>query len=473
MVNLSEKWQEVLKILEKEIPNESYTTWVLPLVPSVMEENRLVLLTHQSFTIMTVKASYGEIITKALTEVFKEPVTFEIIYDAELDKEYQKKVKKASKEEQKTKQAELIENKYDGLKQMLSDCNLNTKYQFDNFVVGGYNKLAYGAALAIAEGKSKGRFNPLFIYGGSGLGKTHLMQAIGNYMMTKKRAKVKYVTTEDFLNDLIENLYKGYEKDTFAKGAEKNKRMSKFRQKYRDVDVLLIDDIQFISGKQRMEEELFNIFDALHRGDKQIVLTSDRLPSEISGISDRLKTRCEWGLMADIGIPDLETRMAILKQLIESDGMTSFSLEVIEFLATVYKNNIRELEGAYNKVCAYCSIYGEEPTLDVVKKAINYNGKTKKITPDFIIEKSAEFFGIKAEDIKGNSRVAAIAYARKTAIYLIRELTGESWQSIGATLGGRKHSTVMYSYTEVKENSARDSKISEEINTLFNIINQS
>ena len=471
MVNLSEKWQEVLKILEKEIPNGSYTTWVLPLVPSIMEENRLVLLTPQAFTIMTVKASYGEIITKALTEVFKEPVTFEIVYDAELDKEYQKKVKKASKEEQKAKQTELADSKYDGLKQMLSDCNLNTKYQFDNFVVGGYNKLAYGAALAIAEGKSKGRFNPLFIYGGSGLGKTHLMQAIGNYMMTKKRAKVKYVTTEDFLNDLIENLYKGYEKDTFAKGAEKNKRMSKFRQKYRDVDVLLIDDIQFISGKQRMEEELFNIFDALHRGDKQIVLTSDRLPAEISGISDRLKTRCEWGLMADIGIPDLETRMAILKQLIEKDGNIDFSLEVLEFLATVYKNNIRELEGAYNKVCAYCSICDEEPTLETVKKALNYNASTK-INSKKIIGAVAKHFGLNEKDIVGESRVGQIAKARKIAVYVIRELTGESWQSIGTELGGRKHSTIMYNYDEVKKMTSRDNKLNEEINTLFNIINQ-
>ena len=299
------------------------------------------------------------------------------------------------------------------------------------------------------------------------------MQAIGNYVFTKRKMKVKYVTTEEFLNDLLENLYKGAEKDTFAKGSDKNKRMSKFRQKYRSVDFLLIDDIQFIAGKQRTEEELFNIFDALHSAGKQIVLTSDRMPSEIKGISERLQTRFEWGLMADIGSPDLETRMAILKQLIDNEGQIGFSGEVIEFLASIYKNNIRELEGAYNKVCAFCTIYGEEPTLEVVKKAINYKAVTKKITINLILQKIAEFFGMKEADIIGNSRVASIAYARKIAVYIVRELTSESWQSIGDALGKRKHSTIMYSYKEVKDEIQRDNKLFEEINTLFNIINQS
>lgn len=471
MLNLNEKWAKVLEILKEEIPGESYNTWVLPLVPSSFEDNKLTLFSPHSFTAVTLKQSYGNIITAALTKIFKEPVNFEIIQDKNLAENFEKAQKKVKKEEQKKTVAEFTESKYDGLKQMLSDCHLNTKYQFDNFVVGGYNKLAFGAALGVAEGK--GKFNPLFIYGGSGLGKTHLMQAIGNYVLAKRKLKVKYVTTEEFLNDLLENLYHGVEKDTFTKGAEKNKRMTKFRQKYRSVDVLLIDDIQFVAGKARMEEELFNIFDALHQAGRQIVLTSDRVPSEIKGISDRLKTRFEWGLMADIGIPDLETRMAILKQLIDKEGQVGFSLEVIEFLATVYKNNIRELEGAYNKVCAYCSIYGEEPSLEIVKKAINYDSLSKKITIDFVVQKTSEFFGIKSEEIVGSSRVAAIAYARKAAVYAARELTGESWQSIGAALGNRKHSTIMYSYTEVKENMARDNKLCDEINTLFNIINQS
>lgn len=471
MLNLNEKWAKVLEILKEEIPGESYNTWVLPLVPSSFEDNKLTLFSPHSFTAVTLKQSYGNVITSALTKVFKEPVNFEIIQDKNLAENFEKAQKKVKKEEQKKTATEFAESKYDGLKQMLSDCHLNTKYQFDNFVVGSYNKLAFGAALGVAEGK--GKFNPLFIYGGSGLGKTHLMQAIGNYVLAKRKLKVRYVTTEEFLNDLLENLYHGVEKDTFTKGAEKNKRMTKFRQKYRSVDVLLIDDIQFVAGKARMEEELFNIFDALHQAGRQIVLTSDRVPSEIKGISDRLKTRFEWGLMADIGIPDLETRMAILKQLIDKEGQAGFSLEVIEFLATVYKNNIRELEGAYNKVCAYCSIYGEEPTLDIVKKAINYEALGKKITIDFVVQKTSEYFGIKSEDIIGSSRVAAIAYARKAAVYAARELTGESWQSIGAALGNRKHSTIMYSYTEVKENMTRDNKLCDEINTLFNIINQS
>lgn len=472
MTNLNEKWTKVLDILKKEIPSASFDTWVLPLVPSSLEDNKLTLLSPHSFTNQTLKISYGDVITKALTEITGEPVTFEIIQDKILADNFAKESKKNKKEEQKKVVADFAESKYDGLKQMLSDCHLNTKYKFENFVVGSYNKLAYGAALGVAQGKVNDKFNPLFIYGGSGLGKTHLIQAIGNYILFKRKAKVKYVTTEEFLNDLLENLYHGVEKDTFTKGAEKNKRMTKFRQKYRGVDVLLIDDIQFVSGKARMEEELFNIFDALHQAGKQIVITSDRLPAEIPGISERLKTRFEWGLMADIGVPDLETRMAILKQLIEKDGNIDFSLEVLEFLATVFKNNIRELEGAYNRVCAFCSICDEEPTLENVKKAINYNSSAKKITVLKIVEEVAKFFDLKKDDVCGNSRLGQIAYARKIAVYVARELTGESWQSIGAVLGGRKHSTIMYNYDEVKNSISLDNKLCDEINTLFNIINQ-
>ncbi len=471
MFNLKEKWTKVLEILKKKIPSNTYDAWVLPLVPSEYEENRLTLLSPYSFTNQTLKISYGEIITKTLTDVFGEPVTFEILQDNILAESIAKENKKAKKEEQKKVVAEYAESKYDGLTQMLSDCHLNTKYTFENFVVGGYNKLAYGAALNIAQGNQK--FNPLFIYGGSGLGKTHSLYAIGNYIFKNKKMKVKYVTTEEFLNDLLENLFKGVEKDTFTKGSEKNKKMSKFRQKYRGVDVLLIDDIQFIAGKTRTEEELFNIFDSLNQAGKQIVLTSDRVPSEIPGLSDRLKTRFEGGLTADIGTPDLETRMAILKQLIQKEENFDLSLEVIEFLATIFKNNIRELEGAFNKVCAYCSICGENPTLDNVKKAINYNAVTKKITVNMIVNEVAKFFEIKPDDITGSSRVGRIAYVRKIAVYVIRELTGESWQSIGETLGGRKHSTIMYSYDEVKKSMQSNLKQSEEINTLFNIINQS
>ena len=298
------------------------------------------------------------------------------------------------------------------------------------------------------------------------------MQAIGNYIFTKRKERVKYITTEEFLNDLLENLYFGSEKDTFKKGAEKNKRMTKFRQKYRDVDVLLIDDIQFIEGKARTEEELFNIFDVLYNAGKQIVLTSDRLPVEIPGISDRLRTRFEWGLMADIGTPDIETRMAIVKQLIAQDGKINLSLDVIEFLATVYKNNIRELEGAFNKVCAYCSMYEEKPTLELVKKAIKYRENAKKITSETILNTVCKFYNISPEAVKSTSRVANIAKVRKVSIYIIRDFLNETWQSIGQIVGGRKYTTVMYSYDEIKKEIQTNIGLSDEINTLFNIINQ-
>lgn len=473
MLDLKNKWKQVLDLLKsrEEIPSESYNAWVLPLVPSGIEENKLTLLSPHGFTSVSLNR-YKEPITKALTEVFKEPVTYEIIQDKTLAEFYEKEQKKQKKAERKKAETAFADGKYDHLKQMQSDCNLNTKYTFDNFIVGNANKFAFGAAKGVAEGKMNDKYNPLFIYGGSGLGKTHLLYAIGNYILSKRRLKVRYVTTEYFLNDLLENLYHGVEKDTFSKGAEKNKRMTKFRQKYRDVDVLLIDDIQFVSGKTRTEEELFNIFDALHQAGRQIVLTSDRMPSEIPGISERLKTRFEWGLMVDVGVPDLETRMAIVKQLVEQEGSIGLSLEVIEFLASVYKNNIRELEGGFNKVCAYCALCGEEPTLETVKKAINYDAVQKQVTADTIVAEVAKFYDMKADDIKGSSRVGKVAHARKVAIYVIRELTGNSWQSIGASLGGRKHTTVMYLYNDTKDDAQKDVKLSGEINTLFNIINQ-
>lgn len=473
MENLVEKWNDVLSILKEEIPDTSFDTWVLPLVPSVYENNKIILLSPYGFTAQTLKLSYSNVISQALLKVFGEPVSFEILQDKNLEEQYKKEQKKEQKKVQQEQQKlnlQTIENKYDNLKQMLSECNLNTNYQFDNFIVGEYNKLAYGAAYGVAKGQK--RFNPLFIYGGSGLGKTHLMQAIGNYILTKGKGKVRYVTTEEFMNDLLDNLFKDMEKDSFKKGPEKNKRMTKFRQKYRGVDVLLIDDIQFIEGKEKTEIELFNIFNTLYQGGKQIVFTSDRKPADIPGISDRLKTRFECGLMADIGMPDLETRMVILKRWSKQEDNIDLSADVIEFLAKIYKNNIRELQGAYNKVCAYCSTYETEPTLEIVKKAINYNSVAKQITGMKIVEKIADFFGLKAKDICGSSRVGNIAYARKIAVYIIRELTGESWQSIGAVLGGRKYTTMMYSYDEIKKLMLTNDKLSQEINTLFNIINQ-
>ena len=470
MEDLKEKWEKVKEVLKKEIPSNSYDTFVAPLVPSSFDANKLILLSPHGFTNQTLHMSYGELITTTLTEVFGEVATFEVLQDSNIEEIYKKEQKKLKKTEQKHDFTALNESKYDALTQMYSDCNLNTKYKFDNFVVGAYNKLAFGAAYAVAQGKKK--FNPLFIYGGSGLGKTHLMQAIGNYILNKGKGKVKYVTSEEFSNDLITNLFKGVEKDSFTKGSETNKRMTKFRQKYRDVDVLLIDDIQFVAGKERTEEELFNTFNSLHNSGKQIVLTCDRLPSEIKGISERLKTRFEWGLMADIGAPDFETRMAILKQMTEQDGNIHFSLEVLEFLATIYKNNIRELEGAYNKVCAFCSVYEKEPTLEVVKKAINYKAEVKKVTGMGIVEKVADYYDLKKEDICGPSRVANISHARKSAVYVMKELTNDSWQSIGRILGGRKHSTIINAYDEAEKEIKLDDKFAEEINTIFNIINQ-
>lgn len=471
MSSLKEKWSEVLKILKEEMPANNYDNWVPPLVPSSFENNKIILLSPHSFSSFTLKMPHNEeIITKALSKVFGEAVAFDVVYDQNLEEIYNKQQKKAEKEEKKQTVSKFAESKYDGLKQMQSDCNLNTKYQFDNFIVGSYNKFAYGAAFAIATGEK--RYNPLFIYGSSGLGKTHLMQAIGNYILLNKKLKVRYVMAEVFLNELINNLSKGYDKPSAARTSEVNKQMKIFREKYRNIDVLLIDDIQQVAGKDRTQIELFNIFNSMHQEGKQIVFTSDRPPSEIPKLAENLKTRFEGGLLADIGMPDLETRMAILKQLESNEKNIKLSMEIIEFLAQIYKNNIRELEGAFNKVCAYCSIYKQEPTISNVKEAINYNAVVKTINGMNIVNEAAKFYGLTADDICGPSRVGKIAYARKITVYLIRELTGESWQSIGNLLGKRKYTTMMHAYEEAEKEREVKKQVSGEINTLFNIINQ-
>lgn len=471
--NACEIWEKVLPVLEKIIPKASFTTWIKPLQPFSFENGKLVLHTPLAFTIHTIKMSYKDIFNTALTEAAGFPAVFEIIYSKELEIQYEKENKKKVKLiEKDLEKKRLNEGKYDGLKQMNSESGLNLKYTFQNFVTGSYNKLAYGAALAVAEGKSKGKYNPLFIYGGSGLGKTHLMQAIGHYIIFNGHGKkVRYVTTEEFLNDLIASLKMGMDKSDFSESKTRNKKMAEFRDKYRNIDVLLIDDIQFAAGKERTQQEIFNIFDTLHTAGKQIVLTSDRPPSEIPNLSDRLKTRFEWGLTVDIGIPDLETRMAILKKLSEDDGLP-LSMDVIEFVAKIYNKNIRELEGAFNKISANCSVFGITPDKETVKKIIKVDENSNVITVGNILDEVASFYNIPVSEILGTSRTQQIAHARKVAVYVARELTDETWESLGNQIGGRKHTTMMVAYDGIKDGMKIDKNLAEEVNTLIKKLNR-
>ena len=459
-------WDKVLVILKDKVVATSYNSWILPLVPHSFDDNCFCTLTGNSLAVDLLNKNKKEIVA-ALSEICGKEVFFKVVYDENLRKQIELEQKKAKKEEDK----EYIKNlekrikpsKYDVLKQMNSDCHLNLKYKFENFVVGANNKFAYAAALAVANSPGQ-KYNPLFIYGGSGLGKTHLLQAIGaDIMFHKQNLKVKYIKTEEFTNDLVSTIFTGGDK------ADKNKKFNDFRNKYRNVDVLLVDDIQFIEGRERTEEEIFNTFDSLYNSGKQIVITSDRPPEELKNTPERLKTRFQMGLLADVQVPDTETRMAILKKL-SDDNNTKLPQDVITFLASVYNRNIRELEGAFNRVSAYTSINELPVNLNMVKKIIGYKENKKTITPEGIIDIAAGFYNVSVDDIKGPARDASIAKARNVSAYLIKEITEESYPSIGKCFN-RKHTTIMHSCDKIKRDMAMDRRIMQEIQELMEKIN--
>lgn len=454
--NIIEVWNAVLEVLEKQISESTFTTWILPLEPQYFDDNCFVVHTGQAFAVNLLRGNHYNQIVDAVKSVLNKELEVKIIFDEELQKKIAKKSKARAALAEPAEQPQ--KPKYDSLTQMQSS-NLNLKYKFENFVVGSNNKLAYVAAQTVAQ-KPGEKYNPLYIYGGPGLGKTHIMQAIGHYIIKNRPdLKVLFITAEEFVNDVVNAL---------ARGDEKTKNMNKFRKKYREVDVLLIDDIQLIAGKTRTEEEVFNTFNTLHGAGKQIVLTSDRTPKEIPSLSDRLISRFEWGLMADIQVPDIETRMAILSNLAK-DSNIEVPNNIIEFLATVYASNIRELEGAFNRVTAYASINETPLTIDNVKTIINYNEKEKVYTFDGIVDEVASYYNISAKDIKGSSRSAKIAEARQVAIYLSRELTKQSFPAIGDFFD-KKHTTILYSYDKVKEELKTNKSLSHSIDAITNQI---
>ena len=455
--NIVEVWNEILGILENKIPDSTFSTWILPLEPQYFDENSFVVHTGQAFApSMLRKNHHGEIV-EAIKKVTGKNLEIKIIVDEELAKKFTKKSNSRAKKEE-TQQPQRY--KYDSLTQMQSS-NLNLKYKFENFVVGSNNKLAFVAAQTVAQHPGE-KYNPLYIYGGPGLGKTHIMQAIGHYIIKNKpELKVQFVQAEEFVNDVVNAL---------ANGGDRVDKMNKFRNKYRKTDVLLIDDIQLIAGKTRTEEEVFNTFNTLHSAGKQIVITSDRTPKEIPSISDRLVSRFEWGLMADIQVPDVETRMAILTNLAQSSEI-KVPPNIIEFLATVYSNNIRELEGAFNRVTAYASINEVELSLDNVKKIIGYSENKKDITFDAIVDEIARYYNVSTKDIKGSSRSQKIAEARQMAIYLSRDLTKQSFPAIGEYFD-KKHTTIMYSYDKIKEELATNNLLANVVSDITNKLNQ-
>ena len=439
VLEVKQVWEDVKSELKKTLPEHVFDTWIKPLEAVGFDNNIFALLTVHQMAVEIIRKNHYAQIKSALEKVLGQSVEFSLNYDADLAEKY-KKEKQKERLKIKKDDDEKISKTLENLAQMQSFSNLNLKYRFDNFVVGENSRFAHAAAFAVAQNPAK-KYNPLFIYGASGLGKTHLMQAIGHYIVfNKPKLKVRYIKTEEYVNELIKNL---------QHGGERNARMEKFRQKYRNIDVLLIDDIQFLESKTYTMEEIFHTFDTLHNNNKQIVITSDRLPKDIPTLPDRLRTRFEMGLVVDITPPDFETRVAILKNLAEQISM-NIEFEVFEYIANNFVNNVRELEGAFNKVSAYADIEKVDVTLAYAKKVLNCEAMKKAITIDKVAKTAAEYYNVTLQDFKSSSRNQKVSSARHVAVYLAREITGKSFESI-AEYFNKKHTTMLYSYEKIKE----------------------
>lgn len=430
---IDELWDKALVVLKERLP-ESCDVWVRNFVPHALDGDEFSVLYGQRFALQSINPHLN-VISSVLSEIIGKPTTFKVIYDNELAKLLAKKSKTAKID---------TEMKYEGLKQMHSTPNLNLKFTFDNFVVGSNSELAFAGAMAVAKNPGKTTFNPLFIYGNPGVGKTHLIQAIGHYVF-KNGLRVKYCTSEEFVNDFVNAVAKGLNKGY----GSKNEKMNLLRQKYRNCDVFLMDDVQFLENKEKTKDELFNTFNNLYDNGKQIVLTSDRLPKDMGDFDERFKSRFQGGLMIDIQPPEMETRMAILKNLSQEENIP-ISSEIIEFLAQNYCTNVRELKGAFNKVHLFYSVNQRELTLEIVKKVLNFKENVKNYTAETIISETAKYFNVSEDDILGTGRMKNIANARQVAIYLVRELTKDSYPVIGQIFD-KKHSTIMYSYEQMQK----------------------
>lgn len=421
---LKEKWEEILYLVkvEHELSEISFKTWLKPLqIHDVSDHKVTILVPSEQMGIDYITKKYMFPIKVAIAELVGKEYEIEFILP-EQAKKYEKK--------KKFSPAASIDTSANAEK-----ANLNPKYTFDTFVVGSNNKFAHAAALAVAESPGK-MYNPLFIHGGAGLGKTHLMHSIAHFILNETpEKKVLYTTSETFTNELIDSIRNG-----------NNTAMTKFREKYRNVDVLLIDDIQFIIGKEATQEEFFHTFNDLHGSKKQIIISSDKPPKDIETLEARLRSRFEWGLIADISSPDFETRMAILHKKEENDGY-NIDNEVIKYIAMNIKSNIRELEGALNKLVALSNLENREITVRLAEEALKdivSPDEKKEITPALIISIVAEHFHITENDIKSNKRNNEIVYPRQIAMYLCSNMTSVGLKKIGAEMGNRDHSTVLH-----------------------------
>ncbi len=450
-------WTDVKNKLRTLLPDHVYYTWIEGTEAAGCDNDKFNLITAHAMAPMILKQQYSDKLIAAFKSVTGKEYAFSITHDDDYAKEYEKAKKKAASKSKKyaTPEEEQDAIAKENLAQMQSFANLNLKYKFENFVVGENSEFTFALAQNVAKNPAK-KYNPLFIYGAPGLGKTHIMQAIGHYIIfNNPKLKVRYIKTEEYVNELIKSIQKGF--DT-------NKKMESFRQKYRSVDVLLIDDIQFIESKERTMDEIFHTFDSLLNKNKQIVITSDRVPADMPTLPARLKSRFEMGIMTEITPPDFETRVAILQNLAEQDDMSA-DFAVFEYIASNFVNNVRELEGAYNKVSAY-SIFSKSPlTLELAKKVLKCADKKKLITLNDVAKQTAEYYGVTLKDFQSSSRAQKISSARQVAVYLSREITGENFEDI-AKFFNKRHPTMLYSYDKVKKDLVNNDKLKDVINEI-------
>ena len=454
MIDIIEKnWEQILLNLkeEHEISDISFKTWLLPLKPYSFKNNTVTIIVPEQTFLAYVKRRYSLLMKVAISEFLGVACEIEFKLEDQLA------------EANLSTEPQLIEKNNTSVSpDVIQSANLNPKYTFDTFVVGSNNNLAHAAALAVAESPGE-IYNPLFIYGGVGLGKTHLMHAIAHFILKNTpTSKILYVSSETFTNELIDAIRN-----------KNNITTTEFREKYRNNDVLLIDDIQFIIGKESTQEEFFHTFNTLYESKKQIIISSDKPPKEIETLEERLRSRFEWGLTVDIQSPDYETRMAILQKKEELEGY-NIDNEVIKYIATNIKSNIRELEGALTKIVALSRLNKCDITLELAEEALKdiiSPGAQREVTPDLIIQVVSDHFGLAPLDISSQKRNKEIVYPRQIVMYLCRNMTATPLQAIGRYLGGRDHTTVIHGADKITADLLKDETLKNTIEILKKKIN--
>ena len=447
MNEIKNNWMEIKETVRREynLSSISYNTWIEPLkIHNVVNDVvNIVIPSDQSHALNYISTKYKSFFQVTISEMFNHMYDVNFILEAD------------AKSSEPMEQEKIMSTPFSNMS--YESANLNPKYKFDTFIVGSNNKFAHSASLAVAESPGKA-YNPLYLYGGPGLGKTHLMHSIGHFILDETPdTKVLYVTSEEFTNEVIDSIRGG-----------NAAAMTKLREKYRTVDVLMVDDVQFIIGKESTQEEFFHTFNVLHAAGKQLIISSDKPPKEMETLEERFRSRFEWGLIADIQAPDYETRMAILKKNADSYDR-NIDEEIIKYIATNIKSNIRELEGALNKIIAFAKLNKVDLTLSLAEEALKdviYPNKPKEINPPLILNMVAEHFNVKAEDITSKKRNAEFVQPRQVFMYLCRDLTDTSLNNIAKFLGKKDHTTVIHGINKIEE----EMRINDELRSKIDII---